>query len=80
MEQYARNKKYNNVFFHGAYMPIDRYEFAKNTDMIHNVYDCGHTTGNAMGNKYFWYSPDMYGRLPHGRCCYETTGRYGGVA
>lgn len=34
-------------------MPIDRYEFAKNTDMIHNVYDCGHTTGNAMGNKYY---------------------------
>lgn len=53
MEQYARNKKYNNVFFHGAYMPTDRYEFAKNTDMIHNVYDCGHTTGNAMGNKYY---------------------------
>lgn len=53
MEQYARSKKYNNVFFHGAYMPTDRYEFAKNTDMIHNVYDCGHTTGNAMGNKYY---------------------------
>ena len=53
MEQYARSKNYNNVFFHGAYMPTDRYEFAENTDMIHNVYDCGHTTGNAMGNKYY---------------------------
>ena len=53
MERYARDKEYNNVFFHGAYMPSDRYEFAKNTDMIHNIYDCGYTTGNAIGNKYY---------------------------
>ena len=53
MEEYAYNKEYRNVFFHGAYMPVERYEFAKETDLIHNVYDCGHTTGNAMGNKYY---------------------------
>ena len=53
MEEYAYNKGYRNVFFHGAYMPVERYEFAKETDLIHNVYDCGHTTGNAMGNKYY---------------------------
>ena len=53
MEHYARGKKYRNVHFHGAYMPTDRYVFAQNTDIIHNVYNCGHTTGNAMGNKYY---------------------------
>ena len=53
MEEYAHHKGYANVYFHGAYMPAERYEFAKNTDMIHNVYDCGYTTGNAMGNKYY---------------------------
>lgn len=53
MEEYARSKGYTNVYFHGAYMPVQRYEFAKNTDLIHNVYDCGYTTGNAMGNKYY---------------------------
>lgn len=53
MEEYAQHKGYTNVYFQGAYMPAERYEFAKNTDLIHNVYDCGHTTGNAMGNKYY---------------------------
>lgn len=53
MEKYANEKVYKNVFFHGAYMPKNRYDFACNTDIIHNIYDCGHTTGNAMGNKYY---------------------------
>lgn len=53
MEEYAHHKEYTNVYFHGTYMPTERYEFAKNTDLIHNVYDCGYTMGNAMGNKYY---------------------------
>lgn len=53
MEEYAKIENYNNVYFHGPYMPVERYEFAKKTDLIHNIYDCGHTTGNAMGNKYY---------------------------
>ena len=53
MEEYARAKGYENVIFHGAYMPEDRYEFALKTDLIHNIYDLGHTMGNAMGNKYY---------------------------
>lgn len=53
MEQYAHGKGYSNVYFHGAYMPEDRYRFAEHTDIIHNIYDCGYTTGNAMGNKYY---------------------------
>lgn len=53
MEQYAISKNYSNVYFHGAYMPTERYEFAMKTDLIHNIYDCGYTTGNAIGNKYY---------------------------
>lgn len=53
MEKYAIDKQYSNVFFHGQYMPEERYVFAQSTDLIHNLYDCGHTTGNAMGNKYY---------------------------
>ena len=53
MEQYAVEKQYANVFFHGPYMPEERYSFAQQTDIIHNVYDLGQTTGNAMGNKYY---------------------------
>ena len=53
MESYAKEKHYSNVFFHGAYMPDDRYDFALKTDIIHNVYDCGHTMGNAMANKFY---------------------------
>lgn len=53
MEAYAKKKNCTNVFFHGQYMPNDRYAFAQTTDIIHNLYDCGNTTGNAMGNKYY---------------------------
>jgi len=53
MVHYAKSKGYANVYFHGAYMPQERYDFARKTDLIHNVYDCGHTMGNAMGNKYY---------------------------
>lgn len=53
LEAHAKTKDYNNVFFHGQYLPEDRYAFAENTDLIHNVYDTDQTTGNAMGNKYY---------------------------
>ncbi len=53
MEAYAKERGYKNVFFHGAYMPTDRYAFAAKTDLIHNIYDLGHTMRNATGNKYY---------------------------
>lgn len=53
MQEHVQKKGYKNIFFHGTYMPNERYEFALKTDLIHNVYDCGYTTGNAMGNKYY---------------------------
>lgn len=53
MEHYSRENGYANVFFHGAYMPADRYDFAERTDIIHNIYECDFRTGNATGNKYY---------------------------
>ncbi|MBR2466124.1 MAG: hypothetical protein IKB38_04255 [Clostridia bacterium] len=48
------SKKYDNVFFHGEYSPTDRLEMAKNTDIIHNLYDTFNKTSHiAMGNKYY---------------------------
>lgn len=41
-----------NVFFHGEYVPEDRYEFVRNTDLIHNVY-FDKNMMMAMGNKYY---------------------------
>lgn len=52
LKEYARSKGYNNIFFHGEYMPEDRYEFVRNTDLIHNVYFDANTL-RAMGNKYY---------------------------
>ena len=44
-----------NIFFHGEYQPEDRYSFAKETDIIHNIYSNTEPpfTVNAMGNKYY---------------------------
>lgn len=53
MEAYAKSHHFSNIYFHGQYMPSDRYLFALQTDIIHNVYDADYTTGNAMGNKYY---------------------------
>lgn len=76
MEAYVENKQYTNVFFHGAYLPNERYEFAADTNLIHNVYDDGYTTGNAMGNKYYdgtiFEIPQLCTRNTHmGRLCEE---------
>ncbi len=41
-----------NVYFHGEYTPEQREEFAKNTDLIHNIY--GESNMNlAVSNKYY---------------------------
>ena len=41
-----------NVFFHGEYVPEDRYEFVRNTDLIHNIY-LDKNIMMAMVNKYY---------------------------
>lgn len=45
---------YKNVFFHGEYLPADRYDFAKKTMIVHNLYDSDDPNIRlAMGNKYY---------------------------
>ncbi|MBQ9162117.1 MAG: hypothetical protein IJX74_02465 [Clostridia bacterium] len=46
--------KYSNVYFHGEYFPEDRLQMAKNTDVLHNIYEQSNKTSSiAMGNKYY---------------------------
>lgn len=58
-QQVARNLKIfiselaaKNIFFHGEYIPEQRYEFIRKTDIIHNIYYDNNTL-LAMGNKYY---------------------------
>ncbi|MBQ2774174.1 MAG: hypothetical protein IJF45_07545 [Clostridia bacterium] len=52
LKAYAAGLKATNVFFHGEYVPAQRYEFARNTDILHNLYDSPNMM-LAMGNKYY---------------------------
>ena len=55
LKEYAKELSAENVFFHGEYVPEDRYNFIRSTDIIHNLYgnDELPPTLNAMGNKYY---------------------------
>lgn len=63
LKEMCKKNNINNVFFHGKYQPNDRYEFAKNTDILHNLYDNDETMINAMANKYYdgiiFYIPQL---------------------
>lgn len=57
-------ERFSNVFFHGEYAPDDRLEMARNTDIIHNMYNKTDKTSHiAMGNKYYdgplFYLPQL---------------------
>lgn len=52
LKAYADELKAENVFFHGEYTPEQRYEFVRQTDIIHNIYYDANTM-LAMGNKYY---------------------------
>lgn len=52
LKAYAAELNAENVFFHGEYTPEQRYEFVRQTDIIHNIYYDANTT-LAMGNKYY---------------------------
>ena len=51
LKKYAETNNIENVFFHGEYKPEERYEFVKNTDIIHNIYNDSNMM-HAMSNKY----------------------------
>ncbi len=52
LREHSRNIGATNVFFHGEYTPEERYDFAENTDLIHNIY-LDTNMLRAMGNKYY---------------------------
>lgn len=52
LKEYVRENAYENIFFHGEYKPEERYDFAKKTDIIHNVY-AEDSMMSAMSNKYY---------------------------
>lgn len=52
LKAYASELNATNVFFHGEYTPEQRYEFVRQTDIIHNIYYDANMM-LAMGNKYY---------------------------
>lgn len=50
---YCEKLSIKNVYFHGEYKPEERYFFAKETEIIHNLYDNDKMTQPAMANKYY---------------------------
>ncbi len=53
LKKYAKDIGTSNIFFHGAYIPEDRYKFVQNTDLIHNIYSESKNVMLAMGNKFY---------------------------
>ncbi|PKM70840.1 MAG: hypothetical protein CVU93_00010 [Firmicutes bacterium HGW-Firmicutes-18] len=51
--QHCKDNNFTNVFFHGSYLPEDKYKIIEDTDIIHNVYNNDFQTQQAMGNKYY---------------------------
>lgn len=51
---YCAENCIHNVFFKGEYLPDQKYDFALNTDILHNVYENAYSSKNpCMGNKYY---------------------------
>ncbi|ETT72289.1 hypothetical protein C173_14660 [Paenibacillus sp. FSL R7-277] len=78
LKRYCETKSIDNVYFHGEYKPVERYGFAKNTEIIHNMYENDKMTQPAMANKYYdgliFYIPQlcnegsfMGGRVAHSK-------------
>ena len=54
LKEYANKINATNVFFHGEYNPVERYEFVKSTDLIHNIFATqNENMAMAMSNKYY---------------------------
>ncbi len=53
LEDYCKKMNYSNIHFYGEYQEEDRYDFAKKTDILYNLYSVNGTEGMAMGNKFF---------------------------
>ena len=52
LRKYAASLKAENVFFHGGYLPDERFSFAADTDILLNMFE-NDTTVYAVGNKFY---------------------------
>lgn len=52
LREYAASLKAGNVFFHGGYLPDERFSFAEDTDILLNMFE-NDTTVYAVGNKFY---------------------------
>ena len=52
LKSFVIENNINNVFFHGEYNPDEKFEFIKNIDLIHNIYD-DKGAMLALGNKFY---------------------------
>ena len=50
---YCEDLKINNVFIHGEYLPDQRYDFARSTDIIHNMQNAVDGGNPRMTNKFY---------------------------
>ncbi len=53
LQRHVRENAIYNVQFHGPYVPSDRYAFAAETELIHNLYENDGATEYAIGNKFY---------------------------
>lgn len=53
LKTYCQDQNIHNVHFHGEYSPSDRYSFAKETDLLHNLYENDKVMVGAMANKFY---------------------------
>ncbi|WP_409303490.1 hypothetical protein [Peribacillus sp. SCS-155] len=53
LQDYCNSNGIKNVNFHGVYLPDERYDFAKETDILHNIYEKDKLLSKAMGNKFY---------------------------
>lgn len=53
LKKYCCTNNVKNVYFHGAYFPKQRYEFANDIDIIHNIYNNDFRMKYAHTNKYY---------------------------
>jgi len=52
LKAYTKELNAKNIYFHGEYVPEDRYEFICKTDIIHNVFDDSNMM-LAMSNRFY---------------------------
>lgn len=63
IQEYCNKHLIKNAYFHGEYLPEEKYRFAMETDIIQNAQDLDRITQNAVSNKFYdsaiFYIPQL---------------------